>query len=112
VELGRARRAAGLRPKGSPGPTGRIAGRIGSITVSNIGDQGVETLSGVIYRRRWLWWASGRSSNGPLAEGGLLGVRATVHATPIGKSSRDDGHQGGLFLAAIDRRVQRPEAAL
>jgi pyruvate dehydrogenase E2 component (dihydrolipoamide acetyltransferase) len=81
-----------------------------TITVSNMGDQGVETLYGVIYPPQVALVGFGKILDRPWAEGGLLGVRTTVHATLSADHRASDGHQGGLFLAAIDRRVQRPEA--
>jgi pyruvate dehydrogenase E2 component (dihydrolipoamide acetyltransferase) len=81
-----------------------------TITVSNMGDQGVETLYGIIYPPQVALVGFGKILERPWAEGGLLGVRATVHATLAADHRASDGHQGGLFLAAIDRRVQRPEA--
>lgn len=81
-----------------------------TITVSNMGDQGVETLFGVIYAPQVALVGFGKILERPWAEGGLLGVRPTVHATLSADHRASDGHQGGLFLATIDRLLQRPEA--
>jgi pyruvate dehydrogenase E2 component (dihydrolipoyllysine-residue acetyltransferase) len=32
-----------------------------TITVTNLGDQGVEAVFGVIYHPRWHWWGSAKS---------------------------------------------------
>lgn len=81
-----------------------------TITVSNMGDQGVETVYGVIYPPQVALVGFGRIVARAWAEGTLLGVRQTVHATLSGDHRASDGHRGGLFLAEIDRLLQEPEA--
>jgi len=81
-----------------------------TITVSNMGDQGVETLFGVIYTPQVALVGFGKVVERPWAEGGLLGVRPTVHVTLSADHRASDGHGGGLFLAAIDRLLQGPDA--
>jgi pyruvate dehydrogenase E2 component (dihydrolipoamide acetyltransferase) len=80
-----------------------------TITVTNLGDQGVETVYGVIYRPQVALVGFGRVVERPWAVDGLLGVRPVVHATLAADHRVTDGHRGGQFLAAVDRRLQRPE---
>jgi pyruvate dehydrogenase E2 component (dihydrolipoamide acetyltransferase) len=37
-------------------------------------------------------------------------VRPTIQATLSADHRASDGHRGGIFLAAIDRLMQEPEA--
>src|SRR6478735_4828220 len=43
------------------------------------------------------------------AEGVTLGVRPVVRATLAADHRASDGHDGGRFLAAVDRLLQKPE---
>jgi pyruvate dehydrogenase E2 component (dihydrolipoamide acetyltransferase) len=40
----------------------------------------------------------------------MVGARAAVTVTLAADHRASDGHRGALFLAAIDRHLQRPEA--
>jgi pyruvate dehydrogenase E2 component (dihydrolipoamide acetyltransferase) len=80
-----------------------------TITVTNLGDRGVETVHGVIYPPQVALVGFGRVSERPWAQDGMLGVRPVVAATLAADHRVSDGHRGGLFLTAIDRLLQRPE---
>jgi pyruvate dehydrogenase E2 component (dihydrolipoamide acetyltransferase) len=80
-----------------------------TITVTNLGDQGVETVFGVIYPPQVALVGLGRVVERPWAEDGLLGVRPVLTATLSGDHRATDGHRGGLFLAALERILQEPE---
>jgi len=80
-----------------------------TITVTNLGEQGVETVYGVIYTPQVALVGFGKVIEQPYAEGGLLGVRRMVHVTLSADHRVSDGHRGGLFLAAIDQHLQEPE---
>jgi pyruvate dehydrogenase E2 component (dihydrolipoamide acetyltransferase) len=82
----------------------------GTITVSNMGDQGVETVYGVIYPPQVALLGLGRVAERPWAEAGRVDVRPTIQATLSADHRASDGHRGGIFLAAIDRLMQEPEA--
>jgi pyruvate dehydrogenase E2 component (dihydrolipoamide acetyltransferase) len=79
-----------------------------TITVTNLGDQGVDEVFGVIYPPQVALIGFGRISERPWAEGGLLGVRPLVRATLAGDHRASDGHDGARFLAAVDRLLQAP----
>jgi pyruvate dehydrogenase E2 component (dihydrolipoamide acetyltransferase) len=81
-----------------------------TITVTNLGDQGVEEVFGVIYPPQVALVGFGRIAERPWASGGLLGVRPVVRATLAADHRASDGHDGARFLAAIDRLLQHPEA--
>jgi pyruvate dehydrogenase E2 component (dihydrolipoamide acetyltransferase) len=82
----------------------------GTLTVTNLGDQGVEKVFGVIYPPQVALVGFGTVKERPWAVDGLLGVRPIVIGTLAGDHRATDGHRGGLFLAAVDRMLQHPEA--
>ncbi len=80
-----------------------------TLTVTNLGDQGVSSVLGVIYPPQVALIGFGRIIERPWASGGMLGVRPVVTATLSADHRASDGHRGALFLAALDRRLQKPE---
>ena len=80
-----------------------------TITVTNLGDLGVNTVYGVIYPPQVALVGFGRISERPWAENGLLGVRRVVTATLSADHRATDGHRGSLFLEALNRHLQNPE---
>ena len=81
----------------------------GTITVTNLGDQGVESVFGVIYPPQVALVGFGKIVERPWATGGMLGVRPTIVASLAADHRVSDGHRGGRFLIAIDRFLQEPE---
>jgi len=79
-----------------------------TITLTNLGDQGIETVFGVIYAPQVALVGVGRVIERPWAENGLLGVRRVVHATLSADHRVSDGHIGGRFLSAISNYLQEP----
>jgi pyruvate dehydrogenase E2 component (dihydrolipoamide acetyltransferase) len=80
-----------------------------TITVTNLGEQGVESVHGVIYPPQVALVGFGRVVERPWAVDGLLGVRPLTVATLAADHRATDGFTGGRFLAAIDDRLQHPE---
>ncbi|MGR3938856.1 2-oxo acid dehydrogenase subunit E2 [Streptomyces sp. BRA346] len=80
-----------------------------TLTVTNLGDQGVETVLGVIYPPQVALVGFGRIVERPRAVDGLLGVRPTVTATVSADHRATDGAIGARYLTAVDRLLQRPE---
>ena len=80
-----------------------------TITVTNLGDLGVDEVFGVIYPPQVALVGFGRVAERPWAEGGLLGAVPTVTATLAADHRVSDGHRGGLFLSTIDQLLQVPE---
>jgi pyruvate dehydrogenase E2 component (dihydrolipoamide acetyltransferase) len=80
-----------------------------TLTVTNLGDQGVEAVHGVIYPPQVALVGLGRVQERPAAVNGLLGVRSVLTATLAADHRVSDGHRGGLYLAAFDALLQRPE---
>jgi pyruvate dehydrogenase E2 component (dihydrolipoamide acetyltransferase) len=80
-----------------------------SITVSNLGDQGVESVLGVIYPPQVALVGFGAVLDRPWAVDGMLGVRPVVTASLAADHRASDGAVGARFLNHIDRLLQRPE---
>jgi pyruvate dehydrogenase E2 component (dihydrolipoamide acetyltransferase) len=80
-----------------------------TITVTSLGEQGVETVFGVIYPPQVALVGFGKIVEQPWARDGMVGARPIVMASLSGDHRASDGHRGGLFLAAIERLLQEPE---
>jgi pyruvate dehydrogenase E2 component (dihydrolipoamide acetyltransferase) len=80
-----------------------------TITVTSLGEQGVETVFGVIYPPQVALVGFGKIVERPWAEGGMVGARPVIMASLSGDHRASDGHRGGLFLAALNRLLQEPE---
>ncbi|MFH7333872.1 2-oxo acid dehydrogenase subunit E2 [Streptomyces sp. KHY 26] len=92
--------------------TGRLRGSEVSdptITVTNLGDQGVETVFGVIYPPQVALVGFGRIVDRPCAVDGLLGVRPVVTATLSADHRATDGAVGAHYLTAVDHLLRNPE---
>lgn len=79
-----------------------------TITVTNLGDLGVESVFGVIYPPQVALVGIGKTMEQPWAENGLLGVRPVMTASLSGDHRATDGLQGARFLDALNRRLQEP----
>ena len=97
--VGRAR-SGGLRASELTDPT---------ITVTNLGEQGVETVLPVIIPPQVAIVGFGAIVERPWAEAGAVTVRRVVTASLAADHRASDGHRGALFLQAIGRRLQEPE---
>jgi len=81
----------------------------GTITVTNLGEQGVESVFGVIYPPQVALVGFGKIVERPVAVNGMIGVRPMIDATLSADHRVSDGHRGGRFLLAIERLLQEPE---
>lgn len=79
-----------------------------TITVTSLGETGVETVYGVIYPDQAALVGFGRIVDRPWAIDGGIFVRPVITATLSADHRVSDGHRGGLFLATIDRLLQEP----
>ena len=80
-----------------------------TITVTSLGEQGVETVFGVIYPPQVALVGFGKIRERPWAVNGMVGAHPIINATLAADHRASDGHRGALFLAAIDRFLQEPE---
>jgi pyruvate dehydrogenase E2 component (dihydrolipoamide acetyltransferase) len=102
----------GLRDLTARGRAGRLRSSElsdSTITVTSLGDRGVESVYGVIYPPQVALVGFGKVMDRPWAADGGLFVRPVVTATLAADHRVTDGHRGGLFLDAIDRLLQEPE---
>ncbi|MDE3094126.1 MAG: 2-oxo acid dehydrogenase subunit E2 [Acidobacteriota bacterium] len=80
-----------------------------TLTVTNLGDLGVERVFGVIYPPQVALVGFGRVHERPTATQGLLGVQPCVIATLSGDHRVSDGMRGAHFLNEIERLLREPE---
>ena len=80
-----------------------------TITVTSLGEQGVETVFGVIYPPQVALVGFGKITQQAWAVDGMLGARPVIYASLAADHRASDGHRGGRFLAAINRLLQEPE---
>jgi pyruvate dehydrogenase E2 component (dihydrolipoamide acetyltransferase) len=81
-----------------------------TLTVTNLGERGVDLVHGVIYPPQVALVGFGGIRERPWAADGMLGVRPVVTATLAADHRASDGHTGGRFLTLIDHQLQKPEA--
>jgi len=80
-----------------------------TITVTALGERGVETVFGVIHPPQVAMVGFGTTLDRPWAIDGLLGVRPVVMASLSADHRVSDGHRGARFLAALGELLQHPE---
>jgi pyruvate dehydrogenase E2 component (dihydrolipoamide acetyltransferase) len=79
-----------------------------TITTTSLGEQGVETVFGIIYPPQVALVGFGKIVERPWAVEGQIVLRPTLQTTLSADHRVSDGHRGALFLAAIDRLLQEP----
>jgi pyruvate dehydrogenase E2 component (dihydrolipoamide acetyltransferase) len=92
------------------------AGRIRSsemsdatITVSSLGERGVEVLYGIIYPPQVAIICFGKAVIRPWVIDGAIGPRSVITITLSGDHRASDGHGGALFLAEVGKLLQEPD---
>lgn len=80
-----------------------------TMTVTSLGERGVETVFGVIYPPQVAIVGFGKLVDAPRAVGRRVAVRPTIQASLAADHRASDGHRGGRFLAALDSLLQEPE---
>ncbi|QEN12289.1 dihydrolipoamide acetyltransferase family protein [Mycolicibacterium sp. ELW1] len=93
-------RAGSLRSSEMSDPT---------ITVTNLGDKGVDSVFGVIYPPQVAIVGFGRPAQRVVVVDGGIRVATTVQASLAADHRASDGHRGALFLAEINRLLQQPQ---
>jgi pyruvate dehydrogenase E2 component (dihydrolipoamide acetyltransferase) len=79
-----------------------------TITVTSLGDQGVESVQGVIYPPQVALVGFGKVVERPWCINGGLFARQVMIATLAADHRVSDGHRGGLLLNRIDQLLQEP----
>lgn len=80
-----------------------------TITLTSLGDLGVETVYGVIYPPQVALVGMGKITEQVWVEHGMIGVRPILTATLAGDHRATDGRTGGQFLDALDGYLQTPD---
>lgn len=80
-----------------------------TITVTNLGDLGVETVFGVIYPPQVALVGLGRLLMKPWVNEGAVAPARVLTATLSADHRVSDGMRGARFLAELDRLLQQPE---
>jgi pyruvate dehydrogenase E2 component (dihydrolipoamide acetyltransferase) len=80
-----------------------------TLTVTNLGDQGVEAVLGVIYPPQVALVGFGRVVERPWAVNGLIGVRPLSTVSLSADHRASDAMTGARFLTRIEEHLHRPE---
>jgi pyruvate dehydrogenase E2 component (dihydrolipoamide acetyltransferase) len=80
-----------------------------TITVTNLGEGGVESTFAIIYPPQVAIVGFGRIAPRPWAQGDAVRVVPSVVASLSADHRASDGHRGALFLAEVARFLQEPE---
>ncbi|MCZ7566568.1 MAG: 2-oxo acid dehydrogenase subunit E2 [Burkholderiales bacterium] len=81
-----------------------------TVTVTSLGERGVEAVYGVIYPPQLALVGFGKVVTRPWVADGRVAPREVVTATLSADHRASDGHRGALFLDALDRLLQEPES--
>jgi pyruvate dehydrogenase E2 component (dihydrolipoamide acetyltransferase) len=100
TDLVRRARAGSLRSSEMSDPT---------ITVTNLGDQGVDAVFGVIYPPQVALVGFGRVVERPWVVDGAVLATPVVCASLAADHRASDGHRGALFLAELHEWLQQPQ---
>jgi len=80
-----------------------------TITITSLGEQGVESVFGIIYPPQVALVGFGSVVERPWSVAGQVVSRPVITATLSADHRVSDGHRGGIFLRAVDRLLQTPE---
>ena len=101
ADLVKRARAGSLRSSEMSDPT---------LTVTNLGDQGVESVFGVIYPPQVALVGFGSVTVRPWVQDGEIRAQPVLCATLAADHRASDGHRGALFLAELHALLQQPQA--
>jgi len=79
-----------------------------TITVTSLGEQGVDSVFGVIYPPQVALVGFGKVVDRPWVVDGQVVSRPVVTASLSADHRVTDGHRGGVFLSTVDRLLQEP----
>ena len=80
-----------------------------TITVTSLGEQGVDAVFGIIYPPQVALVGIGKVVERPWVVDGQIVARHVVQTTLSADHRVTDGHRGAVFLAALARLLQEPE---
>ncbi|MNF30227.1 Dihydrolipoyllysine-residue acetyltransferase component of pyruvate dehydrogenase complex [compost metagenome] len=81
-----------------------------TLTVTQLGDQGVDGVFGVIYPPQVALVGVGRIAERPWVEDGRVCALACAQFSLAADHRASDGHYGARFLAEVRRRLQQPDS--
>ncbi len=81
----------------------------GTITVTSLGDHGVQSVFGVIFPPQTALVGFGSPSLRPWVVDGKVLPRTVMDISLAADHRASDGHRGGLFLTSIAKHLSRPE---
>jgi pyruvate dehydrogenase E2 component (dihydrolipoamide acetyltransferase) len=81
-----------------------------TITVTNLGDTGVESVFGVIYPPQVALVGFGRVAERAWPDAGRIVAMPVVDASLAADHRASDGHAGAVFLRALAEQLQQPES--
>jgi pyruvate dehydrogenase E2 component (dihydrolipoamide acetyltransferase) len=99
-DLVRRARSGNLRSSEMTDPT---------ITITNLGELGAESVLGLIYPPQVALVGFGRLTERPWVVEGRVEPRKVIHASLAGDHRAIDGYKASIFLAELDRMLQEPE---
>jgi pyruvate dehydrogenase E2 component (dihydrolipoamide acetyltransferase) len=80
-----------------------------TITVSSLGDRGVDALFGIIYPPQVALVGFGKPTRRPWIVNDTIAPRSVMTTTLAADHRVSDGHAGALFLAEIGKLLQEPD---
>lgn len=80
-----------------------------TITLTDLGERGAETVFGVIYPPQVALVGFGKIYEGVSVSNGGIKASRLINATLAADHRASDGHRGALFLSSIDKCLQEPE---
>jgi pyruvate dehydrogenase E2 component (dihydrolipoamide acetyltransferase) len=82
----------------------------GTITVTSLGDRGVDTVIPIIFPPQAAMVGFGRVVKRPWVVEGSVVARPVVHASLAADHRVSDGHRAARFLAGVEARLRQPES--
>lgn len=80
-----------------------------TVTVTNLGELGAESVFGLIYPPQVALVGFGRLTERPWSVEGRVEVHKVIHASLAGDHRAVDGYRGSAYLAEVERLLQEPE---
>ena len=80
-----------------------------TVTVTNLGEEGADSVFGIIYPPQVALVGFGSVRERPRIEGGELKLLPTVTVTLAADHRASDGHRGSLLLAEVSAFLQQPQ---
>ena len=79
-----------------------------TITVTNLGESGAESVQGLIYPPQVALVGFGRIIERPWSVDGQIALRPLINTTLSADHRVVDGHRASLFLNVLDQLLQEP----